>query len=324
MDDALVGGAGRFLIFQLRALQKLVVLDVSEGKIAGFVSLESPQDIFSRWHGETRRRQSAEPRCQALCAGRPEAGGRASRSPATSRLWPSPWERPRAGRCSSSATTISTTRFSPSIQWTFRLSEYDMPIGAAQTQVVEMLNENLHLDAPATARCSAAGATADMAADPRPLHVRKSNGLLHEQIFGSYACPDDFGERIYRPGACRRPQGADRQGRSAARHNREFLPFRPSEVRCAIWPPLAISRSTGKRRAGKCPDHYQAGDFHVRGGRIDTGHEPAAGRFSPPGQSARNRKRGDAEFLCRRLFFIPAAKVIVEIPEALTPWSCTI
>ena len=47
VENALVAGAGRFLILELRALDKLAVFDVSEGKIAGFVALESRQDIFA-------------------------------------------------------------------------------------------------------------------------------------------------------------------------------------------------------------------------------------------------------------------------------------
>ena len=195
VENALVAGAGRFLILELRALDKLAVFDVSEGKIAGFVALESRQDIFAAGAEKliVVNRQSRMAKRYALAGLKLEATQPVPGSvPMMAVAMGAAAQGPMFVACNDAA-HHQIFAVDPV---TFQLSEYEMAEGAGQKHDHERPQGK-----PASERLQRRFGARRLARPrpnrrtPRRLHVGKSHGMFEWANHGKLCLPG----RLRRP-----------------------------------------------------------------------------------------------------------------------------
>ena len=318
VEDAVTGGGGRFLVLNLRSLQKLAVVDLNEGKIAGYVSLEDPEELFAAGaeklivvDPQTRNARRYALAGLKLEAARPVPGeipimaigmGAASRGPIYA-------------ACSDS-TRHQIFRIDPA---TFELFEYQTTVLAGP-----YLNLRSDMRLSVSADGSALGGWSERSQPGGALVALACAGRMecsYQHISAGYICPDDIGERIYSGIGLLDPLGkriddddpAGQQGVLAvpAVAGPYYL-----TVSCDDRFAMPVN-SAGRQRA---PVAFSSAQPAAKGVvSVYVVGETAPMATLPLDEfrlSGNVRRPSDgAPALCRRLFFVPAARVIAEVQD---------
>ncbi len=320
VENAVVGGSGRFLILDLRSLQKLAVFDVSECKIAGYVSLEGANDVFAA-NAEKLMvvdRQSRIAKRYSLPGLKQETAQ------------PIPGEVPivavAMGAASPGPLFVACNdnlhhqifALDPA---TFQLSEFEMMNGTGRNIVLNVLNETLRLNASGDG--SVLGGWNDRM-QPSGVLIASTTAnrmeCFYQRTSSGYVCPDDLGERIYTGNGLLNSHGERLDDADPASQagvlavpavGGPFYLTVPSDERTGVAPRVT-NRTKTQPAASSAQGGNQVISVHVVGESAPLATLPLA-EFRLPKVLRQLSDRTPA--LCRRLFLIPAAHVIAEIPE---------
>ena len=230
VKDAVVGGSGRFLICGLRSLEKLAVFDISEGKIAGYVSLDDPQDCFAAGAEKLMvvNRQTRIVKRDALAGLKQEAAQRIpGEVPVVAVAMGAASRGPLFVACDDNARPQSQISALDPI--TFQPSENEITTQLDSSRgPIPSGNVNLR----ASGDGSVLGVWKDQAFGGIFVVSFSANHLecSNRPQAAGYVCPDDVGERIYSGSGLLNSRGEQIDEEDPA-GQRGLWPFRPLEVR---------------------------------------------------------------------------------------------
>ena len=205
---------------------------------------------------------------------------------------------------------------------TFQLSEYEMAEGAWRNTITSVLKENLRLNASSDG--SVLGGWLDRAETGGLLVVSTSANRMecsNGRITGSYACPDDFGDRIYTSRGLLNAHGVRIDEEDPAMQTGVLAvpaiggPYYltvPSNNRVAVAPRTTNRTKTAPPSSNPLPTDNAVAVYVVGEPKPVTTLPLDDFRLPKTVQ----RLTVEPPVLCRRLFFIPAAQVIAEITDA--------